>query len=274
MLRDSSDDDEGIISVLENRAREIVNQRVEEKPLTGSFKKHLLEDVNNDVEQEGGQGIALPKATPTLDPPPRNPIKENHRLARVVEALNPSPPELRETFGHHNTVEGVPADRIEGLTKIELENRGRGTPLVTSLDQIGGVDKVFSNGPPGDEPRLVRVDEERDKILKAKGQALRVNLKATILEGDRPKIVRPVCPFLFGKEDDIGLVYGAKVRGEVVEPGQRVIESVFNKIPVSLEKGRTETIRARAGVIIHREKGRANFFEGEGANEGGSLGRI
>jgi hypothetical protein len=96
------------------------------------------------------------------------------------------------------------------------------------------------------------VDEERDKILKAKGQALQVDLKAAILEGDRPKVVRPVCPLLFRKEHYIRLVYGVKVRREVVETGQRVVESAFNKIPVSLEKGRTETIRARAGVIIRR----------------------
>jgi hypothetical protein len=118
------------------------------------------------------------------------------------------------------------------------------------------------------------VDEERDKILKAKGQTLRVDLKAAVREGDRPNIIRPVCPLLLRKEHDMGLVCGTKVRREFVETVHGIVESAFNKIPISLKKSRTETIRARARVVIHREKGRANFFEGEGANEGGSLGRI
>jgi hypothetical protein len=64
-----------------------------------------------------------------LDPPPRDPIEENSRLTSMIETLNPSPPELRKAFGHHNTVEGVPADRVEGFTKVKLKKPRWGCPV-------------------------------------------------------------------------------------------------------------------------------------------------
>jgi hypothetical protein len=59
MLGDGPDDDEDIISVLENRARKIIDQGVEQKPLARGLKKKLLEDISNDVEKEGGEGVSL-----------------------------------------------------------------------------------------------------------------------------------------------------------------------------------------------------------------------
>jgi hypothetical protein len=54
MVRDSADDDQGIISVLKNRARKIIDKGVEEEPITTGLEEELLEDVGNDVEKEGG----------------------------------------------------------------------------------------------------------------------------------------------------------------------------------------------------------------------------
>jgi hypothetical protein len=53
MVRDSADDDQGIINVLKDRARKVIDQRVEEEPIPRGLEKELLEDVGNNVEKEG-----------------------------------------------------------------------------------------------------------------------------------------------------------------------------------------------------------------------------
>jgi hypothetical protein len=53
MVRDSADDDQGIVSVLKDRARKIIDKRVEEEPITRGMEEEL-EDVGNNIEKEGG----------------------------------------------------------------------------------------------------------------------------------------------------------------------------------------------------------------------------
>jgi hypothetical protein len=48
------------------------------------LKKKLLQNVGNNVEEEGGEGVALPEATPALDPPTGDAVQENDSLTRVV----------------------------------------------------------------------------------------------------------------------------------------------------------------------------------------------
>jgi hypothetical protein len=84
MLRDRSDNDKGIISVLEDGTSEVIHKRVEEEAISGGLKKHLLKHVCHNVEQEGGKGVSLAKAAAALDPSTRNAIEENRSLARVV----------------------------------------------------------------------------------------------------------------------------------------------------------------------------------------------
>jgi hypothetical protein len=52
VIRDSPDDNKGVISILEDGTREVIHQRVEEKPRPRSMEKELLEDISNDIEEE------------------------------------------------------------------------------------------------------------------------------------------------------------------------------------------------------------------------------
>jgi hypothetical protein len=52
----SSYDDESVIGVLKDRAEEVINERVEEKPLPRGLQDHLLKDIHNNVEKEGERG--------------------------------------------------------------------------------------------------------------------------------------------------------------------------------------------------------------------------
>jgi hypothetical protein len=53
--------------------------------------------------------------------------------------------------------------------------------------------------------------------MKPKGKAFGVEFKATILEGDGPKIVRLVGTFFFRVQDNMGFVDGSEVGREVME---------------------------------------------------------
>jgi hypothetical protein len=67
MLRDGPDDDEGVIGVLEDGTRKIVDKRVEKEPITRSLEEKLLENISNDSKNKGGQGISLLESSATLD---------------------------------------------------------------------------------------------------------------------------------------------------------------------------------------------------------------
>jgi hypothetical protein len=69
---------------LENRPREVIHERVKQKPIARGVKKKLLKNVDDDAEEEEGKGVTLTQTAPTLDPPPRDAIKEDHSLPRQI----------------------------------------------------------------------------------------------------------------------------------------------------------------------------------------------
>jgi hypothetical protein len=81
MLRDSANDNNGVIGILENRARKIVDKRVKKQTLPRGHKKELLENIGNNIKKKGGERVALPEPSTALDPPARDAIKKNSSLA-------------------------------------------------------------------------------------------------------------------------------------------------------------------------------------------------
>jgi hypothetical protein len=86
-------------------------------------EEHLLKNIDNDIEEEGGKGVTLPEAASTLDPSARDPIKENRRLASMVEHLYPSSPKLWKALGHEDTVEGIPANRVKEVEQCMIDDQ-------------------------------------------------------------------------------------------------------------------------------------------------------
>jgi hypothetical protein len=121
---------------------------------------------------------------------------------------------------------------------------------------------------------LVRVDKIGNKVFKPKSETFGVNFKTAVLEGDRPKIVRFIGPSFFGQKDNVGFVDGAEIGREAVEAREGSGKGIFNQFPVLLEKSRAKTVGTRAGIVVHREEGISNLFQGEGANNGGGLGWV
>jgi hypothetical protein len=272
MLGDSPDDDKGVIRVLKGGARKIIDEGVQEKAVAGGLEDHLLQDINDDIEQERGEGVALPEATAALNPSAGDPVEQDRSLTSAVKHFNPISPERGEALGFKNPIKSIPTNGVECLAEVQLEHGGRGIAPVTSLDNVGSVDKVFSYGATGDEPSLVRVDEVGDEIPKAKGKAFGVDLKATVLEGNRAEVIRSIRTLFLRRQHNVRFVDGSEVSFEGVEVLEGRVQAVFDHVPVVLVEGRTKAVRARARIILHGEKGGFYFLHGERGNKGSSLG--
>jgi hypothetical protein len=118
MLRDIPNDNEGIISILENGASKVIDQGVKQKTVSRSLEKHLLENIRNDVEKEGGQRVSLPQSSATLNPVPRNAVEQHRSLTSAVNHFDPIAPERGETLSFKNPVESIPTDGVKGLSEI------------------------------------------------------------------------------------------------------------------------------------------------------------
>jgi hypothetical protein len=63
---------------------------------------------------------------------------------------------------------------------------------VTRLHNVSGVDKILSNGVPGDKPGLVRVDHIGHQRLKVECKTFGLEFKAIVLQGIRAKVIRSI----------------------------------------------------------------------------------
>jgi hypothetical protein len=88
---------------------------------------------------------------------------------------------------------------------------------VASLNNVSGIDKIFSDGAARDKPGLVRVDKRGDEVTEAESKTFRVNFEVANLEGDRAEIIRTVGAGLLGKKDNMGLVYRSEIRLKTME---------------------------------------------------------
>jgi hypothetical protein len=56
VFRDGANDNEGVVGVLEDRTGEVFNKRVEKEPIPRGLEQKLLENVCDNVEEEGERG--------------------------------------------------------------------------------------------------------------------------------------------------------------------------------------------------------------------------
>jgi hypothetical protein len=51
-----ADDDESVISILEDRTEEVIHKRVKKEALSRGLQDHILQDIHNNIKEEGGRG--------------------------------------------------------------------------------------------------------------------------------------------------------------------------------------------------------------------------
>jgi hypothetical protein len=82
---------------------------------------------------------------------------------------------------------------------------------MAGLNNVYGIDKVFSNGATNNETYLVGMDKEVNKVMQPKGETFGVYFETTVLMRDRSKVVQPIGPCFYGEKDNIGLIDGPEV---------------------------------------------------------------
>jgi hypothetical protein len=85
VLRDGPGNNQGVVGILKDRARKVIDQGVEKQPVTRSPEEKLLKHIGDNVKEEGGERVPLPKPTSTLDPASGDPVKEDGGLASIVK---------------------------------------------------------------------------------------------------------------------------------------------------------------------------------------------
>jgi hypothetical protein len=74
-FRGTTKENKSIISVLEDGARGIRDERVEERGGEGGIMEEATENISNNDEEIRGEGVALPKAVAAVDPFSRHPVQ-------------------------------------------------------------------------------------------------------------------------------------------------------------------------------------------------------
>jgi hypothetical protein len=118
---------------------------------------------------------------------------------------------------------------------------------------------------------LIWVNKEGDEGAKPEGEAFGVDFETIVLQRDRAEVVGAIGIGLLGKQNNVGLVDRAKIRGEVMKPLEGFHEVVFDEVPVPFKESWAKAVWPRTGIVVHGEKGSTDFIKREGADEGGSL---
>jgi hypothetical protein len=108
-------DNESVIGVLEHRTGNRGGERVTELTSGAGGTNETLEDVCNDDEKVGGEGISLPKPVATSDPVARHPVEEHRSVSGGEHTSHPLAPPIIEAAGFQNREKVVPIDRVESF---------------------------------------------------------------------------------------------------------------------------------------------------------------
>jgi hypothetical protein len=137
--------DESVIRILKDRARNLRGEGMQEGAFSPGQTDKALENVGDNNEEVGGEGVSLAETIPTSDPVPRNAVKEDCRVPGCQNPFQPGTPPVIETSGSEDLKEAGPVDRIEGLPEVNLKDNGWGFPQVAAPKEVSSIDDVFRN---------------------------------------------------------------------------------------------------------------------------------
>lgn len=143
--------------------------------------------------------------------------------------------------------------------EIKFQNNGGGASLVAAMEKIRSISKVVSDATTKNEAGLVAPNEGRDEGLKAISKDFRNALDSTVLQSNRPEILRLAGDFFFWEEHKVGAVQAFEVR-LVGEEGFKEGEDISRDSASGgfVEKG-AKTIWAWAGSRVHIPVSIMNF---------------
>jgi hypothetical protein len=163
-----------------------------------------LEDVGSDQKQVGRERIALAQPTKAAKPFPRNAVEHDGRTRGGEDGVHPVAPKHGKSSRQHNSAEAGPADGVESLGEVKLEDDAGGTATEACLNQLRGVDKILGDASTGQEAGLVDVNDLVDLPLEAENEGFAQGLHGAVLEGHGAERAGLGNTGAFGEEGDVG----------------------------------------------------------------------
>jgi hypothetical protein len=194
-------DNESVIGVLEHRTGNRGGERVTELTSGAGGTNETLEDVCNDDEKVGGEGVSLPKPVATSDPVARHPVEEHRSVPSGEDTVHPLAPPIIEATGSQDRNKAAPINGVKGFAKVDFEHKRGSFPVVTTPEDVRGIHNVLRDSATRKEARLVSINESVDGGLESSGEDFGNGFHNAVLEGDGPKERGVVRRFRFRKED-------------------------------------------------------------------------
>jgi hypothetical protein len=260
----SSEDYQRVVSVLKHRARGPVDERVLEHVVAAD---QTLEDVRRDEEEVRREGVALPQPMHAADPLPWDAIEEDGRARGSENVIHPITPKNGEAAGEHDSSKTGPANRIEGLGEVQLENDTWSAVAVARLNELGGVDEIFRDVPAGEEASLVNISDGADPTLQPGGEGLANAFDGAVLQGNRPERGRGKDAGELGEEGNVRHVDAEEISSAGVELFKKTKEGRPDAVASRTVEAGPKPIRARSARAVERVDGHRHFLGRERLNK-------
>jgi hypothetical protein len=199
-------DDQGVVGVLQDRARGTVDQRVAEDVV---LLDHPLQQITHQQVQVRREGITLAQPPLKLNPPPRDSIEQYGRQGGVEDDVHSVTLSIGETTGKKDLPQAPPVNGVKGLGEIQLQNNRRNFPLMAALHDLGSKDEILGDASATHETRLILINQGTNLQLKPRRESLADQFHRAVLQGDRPERQGSQNSTRLGQESDVGPVDAA-----------------------------------------------------------------
>lgn len=119
-FRSSMQKNQGVIRILQNRARRALHQRMADNRNERRLLQEVFKDVSNEDEQVRGERVALTEAVAIGNLATLDAIKEDGGFANAKKVKDPVALKIREATVMKDLMEAVPVDRIERFVEAEF----------------------------------------------------------------------------------------------------------------------------------------------------------
>jgi hypothetical protein len=229
-------EDKSIINILKHRARDGRVDGMAKVVRSKSLMDEALQDISDNDEQIGREGVPLSQPIFTMDPRIGNSVENNRSVTSVQNASHPMAPVLIEPSSTEDGKEANPVNIVEGFAKIDLEDDGWGLTEMAATDEVGGVDDVLRDATTREEARLVGVDKQVDGRLESRGEDFSDDFDNAILQGDGSKVGRRTGILAFRQKDEESPVDTSKIKSSREEIREHTKNVEGNAVPEGREE--------------------------------------
>jgi hypothetical protein len=107
-----------VIGVLDDGAREVIDERVYEAILTHILHQQAMQELSDSQEEVRGEGIPLSQPILAGDPAPRDTIQQHRSPPSGKGGRHPAPEGASVSTRLKDRVQSLPIDGVKGLLEV------------------------------------------------------------------------------------------------------------------------------------------------------------